>query len=97
VLNQSTGEALEIETRETSATRVCILLRMMLRHHTEERHFTREIQSDRALTSSARNRVMTAQGNANGSNNFFARARKNSIAMSKKPGYLCRSSHPESL
>jgi hypothetical protein len=28
---------------------------------------------------------------------FFAHIRKNSIAMSKKPGYSCRSSHPESL
>jgi hypothetical protein len=76
-LNQSTGEALEIETRETSATRVCILLRMVLRHHTEERHFTRELPGDRALTSRSRNRAMTARCTANGSNNFFgARTQK---------------------
>jgi hypothetical protein len=70
---------------------------MMLRHHTAMRHFDRKMQADHALSSRVDECTRVAREATNGGHNFFAHIRKNSIAMSKKPGYSCRSSHPESL
>jgi len=89
---------LEIEASDQNArVAVCMPFRMMLHHHTRRERFEPQIAEDCSIVSIVMARATKRARVVKRFKKFFARIRKNSIAMSKKPGYSCRSSHPESL